>query len=728
MRTQMSEIRTEGQGNVPGQAVLVMPNRVDMATLPELEKALGGAAHVAWLVEASCRPAADIMQHLAQTRAAGILCALDQQGREAVCAQVKNWLSSGRHVVLLPGQPAQVPGALSDVPARLLSFADGSGLPALPVHIARLKHEGPELLTAAAAYDAAVIRFMPIVRASGALGVTVQSAWQEAAAEAYRRHPALEKASLAHALVDSLLRHPNARLIDGVDDSSMSFRELLVCAVMFSNEVKKYNGHKRLGIILPPGKLGVIANIACWISGIVPVNIDYNAEEKDFRRVTEAAGLTRFITEERFVSLRNNFKWPPHRDLIFIERVLREMGSARMKFNRTLLRFFSAARVTAHLHLPEPAPDEEATLLFTGGACGTPKAAPITHRMLLADTLQCLCRWQPKSGESLLSVLPFANSYGLTAGLLLPLLSGCDMVTYPATDTPKRLCTLLQHYSVKLAALPPVLIRALFKVAKPETFASLRLFFSVGEKLTADLRGRALNDFRLTLREAYGLAETSPFVSCELPAAGAEPGQLSLPASKPGTTGLPLPGIAVRITDPYRSDLVHAPNNAGLVWLKGASVLGGYLGDEQATMRRIHGSWFCTDDIGFVDADGLLTILGRKTRFSKIGGEMVPHETLEQVLLKVLKANPAVSKRQIAIVAVPDRTQGERLVLLSTLHKMVHPNDLIAIRYGIMNEGYPSLWCPERILPVANIPVLADGRLNYPLCHAGVCKALNITA
>lgn len=724
----MSEFRIEGQGNVPEQAMLVMPNRVDMAALPELEKPLGGAARVAWLVDNTCLPAADIMQHLAQTRAAGILCSLDQQGREAVAAQVKAQLAAGRHVVLLPGHPAQVNAALSDVSARLLTFADGSGLPALPVHIARLRREGAELLTAGTTYESAIIRFMPVVRASGALGVTIQSAWQEAAAEAYRHHPTLEKASLAHALVAALLRHPHARLIDGVDDSTMSFRELLVCAVMFSNEVKKHTAHKRLGIILPPGKLGVIANLACWLSGVVPVNIDYNAEEKDFRRVTETAGLTRFITEERFVSRQNRFKWPPHRDLIFIERELREMGSARMKFNRILLRFFSAARVTAHLHLPEPAPDEEATLLFTGGACGTPKAAPVTHRMLLANALQCLSRWQPQSGESLLSVLPYANGYGLTAGLLLPLLSGCDMVTYPATDTPKRLCTLMQHYSVKLAALPPVLIRSLFKVAKPETFASLRLFFSVGEKLTADLHARALNDFRLTLREAYGLAETSPFVSCNLPPVSTEPGQLSLPASKPGTAGLLLPGIAVRITDPYRSDLVHAPNSAGVIWLKGASVLNAYLSDEQATMRRIHGSWFCTDDIGFVDADGLLTVLGRKTRFSKIGGEMVPHETLEQVLLKVFKANPAVTKRQIAVVAVPDRTQGERLILLSTLHRSVHPNDLLTIRYGIMNEGYPSAWCPERILPVERIPVLPDGRLNYPLCFAGVCKALGVTA
>lgn len=723
----MSEIRTEGKGNVPEQVLPVMPNRLDRAALTELEKALGGASRVAWLVDETLRPEPAIMQYLAESRAAGILCCVERQGRDYVVNQVKQMLASGRHVVLLPGKPAQVPAALSDVNAHLLTLPDGSGLPALPVHFACYGKAETGLTLAASPYERGELRFMPIVRAGGSVGVTVQAAWQEAAADAIAHHPLTDRASLAHALLQTLLSHPHARLIDGVDDSSMSYRELLACAIMFSQEVKRHTAHKRMGVILPPGKLAVIANLACWLCGVVPVNIDYTATEADFRRVTEKTGLTRFITEARFVSLRNTFKFPPPRDLIYIENVLREMGSARMKFNRLALGFFSAARITEYLKLPAPAPEEEATLLFTGGACGTPKVVSLTHRMLLSETLQCATRWQPKPGESVFSVLPYANSYGLVAGLLLPLLCGCDIVTYPSTDTPKRHCTLLQHYGVKLAALPPEMLRALFHVAKPETFASLRLCLSVGDHLTADLQYRARNDFNLPLWECYGLAETCSFVTCSQPSVTAAPGQVSLPASKPGTVGVPLPGIAVRITDPNRSDLVHTPDKAGLLWLKGASVLSQYLGDEQATTRNIHGGWFCTGDIAMMDADGLLTLCGRKTRFSKIGGEMVPHEKLEQVLLKVLKANPAATQRQLAVVAVPDRTQGERLILLSTLHQRIYPNDLLSIRYGIMNEGYPSLWSPEQILPVKSIPVLPDGRLNYPLCFAGVCKALGIS-
>lgn len=720
----MSEIRTEGQGNVPGQVLPVMLNRVDAATLPELEKALGGASRVAWLVDQASRPEPAVMQYLNATNAAGFLSFVERDGREYVVKQVKQWLASGRYVVVLPGESSPVPAALSDMPARLLTLFDGSGLPALPVHLARYGSAETEL--AASPCERAELRFMPIVRASGSAGVSVQAAWQEAAADAMMHHPLPAQASLPHAIVQALLAYPNARLIDGIDDSTMCFRELLALAVMFSQEVKKHSAHKRLGIILPPGKLGVIANLACWLCGVVPVNIDYTLSEQAFRRVTECAGLTRFVTEARFVSRCNTFKWPSQRDLIYIEDVLREMGGARMKFNRLMLRLFSAGRVMAHLDLPAPAPEDEATLLFTGGACGAPKAVSLTHRMLLANALQCRVRWQTKPGESVFSVLPFAKGYGLVTGLLLPLLSGCDMVTYPTTDAPKRLCTLLLRYGVKLAVLPPEMLRSLFKVAQPETFASLRLCFSVGEPLTADLVFRARNDFKLLLLPAYGLAETGSAVASALPMPSAAPGQSAPPCSKPGTVGLPMPGIAVRITDPNRSDLVHAPNKAGLIWLKGASVVQQYPGDAPATMRRIHGGWFCTDDIGFMDADGLLTISGRRNRFSKIDGEMVPHERVEQVLLKVLKANPASPKRQLAVVAVPDRTQGERLILLSTLHQSVHPNDLITIRYGMMNEGYSPRWSPEVILPVASIPVLPDGRLNYPVCFAGVCKALGI--
>lgn len=723
--TRMSELRTEGQGNVPEHPIPVLPNRVDLDVLKELEAALGGTARVAWLVEDSLRPSADILQYLQQKRAVGILCSVDRQGREVITERVRAMLAQGRHVVLLPGLPAQVPGSLSDMPARLLTLLDGSNLPALPVY-AGLRQDETAPSAAAELNNARILRLMPQVRPSASLGVTVQSAWMEAAAETMAHHPLLQEASLAHALVRALLAHPNARLIDGVDDSSLTARDLLALAHMAAGAIRKHTSHKRLGIILPPGKLCTIANLACWMCGIVPVNIDYQAEAADFRRVTEAAGLTRFITEERFVSKQNTFSWPLRRDLIFLEQELRELGSGRLKLLQFLLRVCPEARILAHLNLPAPAPDDEATLLFTGGVTGTPKAAPLTHRMLLANTLQSMLRLRPAAQEAVLSVLPLSQGYGLTQGLLMPLLSGCDMVTYPSLDAPKRLCTLMRQYSVKLAVLPPALIRSLFRVADKTTFASLRLLVSVGERLSADVASRARNDFSFPLYEAYGLTEASSMVALNLPTPAAEPGHAAMPAGKPGTAGAPLPGVAVRITDPYRSDLVLPPDTPGLLWLKGANVLRSYLDDEEATMSRVHGGWFCTGDIARMDADGMLTIGGRKTRFSKIGGELVPHETLEQVLLKVLKANPADPKRKLAVVGVPDRTQGERLILLSTLHRTMHPNDIIAIRYGIMNEGYPSLWCPERIVPVNAIPVLPDGRLNYPLCYAGACKAAGV--
>lgn len=723
----MSDIRTEGQGNVPEHPMLVLPNRVDMTVLTELEKALGGPGRVAWMVEESLLPSSDIMQHLRQTRAAGLLCSADRQGREVVAERVRAMLAQGRHVVLLTGHPAQSTAAVADVPARLLSLFDGTGLPALPVYVGMLRKDGPALTVSAAPYDTLVMRLLPVVRASASLGATVLTAWLEAAADTMSHHPQLEKASLPHALVQALLAHPNARLIDGVDDSSVTFRELLAVSVMLMGVLRRHSSHKRIGIILPPGKFCTVANIACWLCGCVPVNIDYMAEADDFRRCAEAAGLTRFITEERFVAKQSTFAWPPPRDLIFIDRELRELGPGRIRFNAFLLRVAPAARVAAHLDLPVPAPEDEAALFFTGGVTGKPKAAPLTHRMLLANALQTLQCLQTEAGEAVLSVLPLCRPQGVVQGLLLPLLAGCDIVTYPSARAPKRLCALLRRYSVKLAMLPPALIRSLFKVAEKGSFASLRHFLSVGEKLPVDLAVQAANEFNLALYETYSLTEAAPLAAMNLPTPSVPAGQAVLPANKPGCVGLPLPGVAVRITDPYRSDLVLPPDKPGLLWLKGPSLLHAYLDDEAATMSRVHGGWFCTGDIARIGADGLLCIAGRKTRYSKIGGEMVPHETLEQVLLKVLKADPTLPVRQLAVVGVPDRAQGERLILLSTLHHIMHPNDLIAIRYGIMNEGYPSLWCPERIVPVKSIPVLPDGRLNYPVCFAGACRAAGVS-
>lgn len=714
----MSEMRTEGQGNVPQQPVLVIPNRLDFNTMQELERILGGASRVAWLVESSLRPTAEVMNHLAKTRAAGILCSLDTQSREIIAEQVHDRLAQGRHVVLLPGPTLQLPASVSGVPGRLLSLFDDTTLPALPVYIGGQNNTLANALAAPEGAEVTEIRIMPVQRAGAGLGTRVFAAWLEAAADSFAKHPQLQQNTLPALLLRSLSAHPNARLTDGVDDSALTYRELLALAIMFMKVLRRHTHHRRIGVLLPPGKSCAIANVACLLCGIVPVNFNYRLGHKEFSAQVAAAGVTRFITEERFVHKEHRFTWPRSRDLIFVDRELTELGANRLRMWCHLLRLCSRARIAKMAQPAAPAPDDEALLLFTAGAGGAAEAVSLTHRMLLANVLQLQSRLAVEADDCVLSALPAFHAHGYVLGLLLPLLYGQNIVTYPTPDAGKRLCTLMRRYAIRLFCTTPKHLRKILEPAEEGTFSSVRLCLTAGEKLPADLAKDARLRYNLTVCDTYALTETTGAVSVNLPTPAAAE-VTALPGGSPGSVGAVLCGTAIRITDPYRSEQALPPSTPGLLWVRGSAVMREYPNNGQLSAERRHGAWFCTGDIARMDADGMLTIGGRKNRFSRINGEMVPHDMLEHVLGKVLKLDAAAMQRHaVCIVSLPDRSAGERLYLLSSVHRTTHPHDLLTMRYGIMNEGYPAAWTPEQILPVTKIPLLPDGRLDSPACYA----------
>ena len=172
----------------------------------------------------------------------------------------------------------------------------------------------------------------------------------------------------------------------------------------------------------------------------------------------------------------------------------------------------------------------------------------------------------------------------------------------------------------------------------------------------------------------------------------------------------------MRLTNPATEKGIPL-DQQGLIWLKGANVFNGYLNNPKKSAEVLKDGWFLTGDVGRMDEDGFLYIEGRISRFSKIGGEMVPHETLEAEVTKALGLDQE-SERKIAIVGVPDAQKGEVIVLLSTVAGLALDQECIDLRYKLMDAGIPSLWCPKRIVPVADIPILASGKLDIKECVA----------
>lgn len=726
----MSEIRIEGADSIPAQPMLIVPNRVDLPTMLELEKALGGKGRVAWMVESSLMPGEAVMNHLRQSQSAGFVCALNQQGRELILTKARHQLEAGRHVVLLPGRPLQAPASLTDIPANLLSLFDGSPLHAMPVYVGMYNNYFDAAITTREPYDRLHLTFCPPLRAGHQLGSRIQAVWMSAQTAQLQQHPMLEHPCLPQLLVEALLRNPQGRLLDGVDDSTLLYRDILSAAVMTTGVLEKHTGNTRMGIILPPGKLGTIANLACLLAGITAVNINYTATPEQFAHMVKQTGLTRFITDTRFTNMQRKFSWPPSRDLIYLDKELAEKGPWKLKAWNTLAKLRTPQQLMQHASIATPGAEDEAAIIFTGGTEDKPMGVPVTHRMLLAAAMSLRSRLQLSPGHDiLLSVLPAYTATGLISGFLLPLLGGFDMVTYPTPTAGKRLCTLVRQHAVVLAANTPAGIRAMLKAAtEPNTFTQLQYCLSAGAKLPASLAEAAQQRFGLQLLECYSAAEVLPFAAAAMPAPmdGSDTMHPTLPTARKGCIGAPLPGVAVRITGLYTPEPSPTPSSPGLVWLKGPAVTRRYLEVSNEDTPRMHGNWFCTGDVGYMSPDGLLTILGRKVRFTQMGDQMIPHVQLEELLYKIFNVTAEDNERKLAVVSVPSRTGGEELVMLSTLHKEVAPADYLTLRYGVTNMHLPSSWAPRHIIPVKYIPTLPNGKLDYQTCFLGACRVLKI--
>jgi acyl-[acyl-carrier-protein]-phospholipid O-acyltransferase/long-chain-fatty-acid--[acyl-carrier-protein] ligase len=571
------------------------------------------------------------------------------------------------------------------------------------------------------------LRILPELSTGPEAAVRLTSAWMEASAEAFAALPQLN-CSLTKALINAMLDHPEARIIDGIDDSTESFMRILAVSIALAGRLKKITSDRRLGVILPPGKGATIANLACLIAGKVPVNFNYSNSVDAFNSAVRQSGVVRYITADTFMRKVHTFPWPPVRDLIFLDREIDEVKPAAKKWflaAKFLPRptFFRALNWK---HLDEFSGDDEAILLFTSGSSSEPKGVALSHRNILGNIAQCASRIDLTPDSRLLSSLPVFHGFGITIGLFFPLLGGYDYVTYPSPVDTKRLGELIQQYNTQLVVTTPTFLRGYLKHCKPDTFQNVRYLIVGAEKLPPDLAKAFYDKFHVEPCEGYGMSEASPVCSVNfLDPVPEFPCERFVHGLKRGTVGACLPGLAVRITMP--DDNKPLPlSYKGMIWLKGVNIFHGYIGRDELNREIFDDGWFRTGDIGSCDAQGFLRIEGRLSRFSKIAGEMVSHEAVELALMSAFHLDPASDERHLAVVSIPDEQRGEAIEMLQTWQVPSLQQELLSLRYELMNQRNPATWCPKVVVPVDKIPILPTGKLDLSRCRSIVYQAMGL--
>jgi acyl-[acyl-carrier-protein]-phospholipid O-acyltransferase/long-chain-fatty-acid--[acyl-carrier-protein] ligase len=344
-------------------------------------------------------------------------------------------------------------------------------------------------------------------------------------------------------------------------------------------------------------------------------------------------------------------------------------------------------------------------VIFTSGSTGDPKGVVLSHGNVLSNIHQVASHVALRDDEVVLGILPFFHSFGFTITLWTVLCLG-KMTVYHFNPLDARIVgNLCQEHKATILIATPTFMRNYLHRCEREQFASVRLLLLGAEKLKPELARDIHDKFGIEPLEGYGCTELSPIVAVNVPETKATADGRTVPGNRPGTVGMPVPGTMVRTVAPDTGS-IQPRGTEGIIQVKGPQVMQGYLNRPEATAKVLREGWYETGDLGHLDADGFLTITDRLSRFSKIGGEMVPHMKVESAVIAAAGAD----ELKVAVTAVPDPKRGERLVVLYT--DLGASVDEI---YRRLNAGtLPKLWlpAPEDFQQVESIPVLGTGKVD----------------
>ena len=458
-----------------------------------------------------------------------------------------------------------------------------------------------------------------------------------------------------------------------------------------------------VGVLLPPSAAAVVVNAALTVDRRVAVNLNYTVTSPVLNSCIRQAGIKHVLTSRRVTDkLDLKIDATP----VFLEDLVKGITAVDKLLGALGAYLLPAFVLERLLGLRSVKPDDVMTVIFTSGSTGDPKGVLLSHRNVLfnAEAVGQVIRTRPD--DVLIGVLPFFHSFGYSVLLWTVLGTGDFKGAYHFTPLDARaVAKLTERHRGTILLCTATFLRGYLRRCTPEEFRSLDAVVLGAEKMPADLAAAFEERFGVRPVEAYGLTELSPLVSLNVPPSRSAAAGVTL---KEGTVGRPAPGVSVRVVDPTTFEQLPV-GSQGMLLVTGPNLMQGYLNQPAKTAEVVRDGWYVTGDLGTVDGDGFVTITGRLSRFSKVGGEMVPHLRVEEEILRVA-GDADAEKQAVVVTGVPDPKRGERLVVLYTA--LALPPAEITNR--LAEAGLPNLWLPspDSFVQVPEIPILGTGKLD----------------
>ena len=474
---------------------------------------------------------------------------------------------------------------------------------------------------------------------------------------------------------------------------SLSYDRLIIGCAVLSRRIEGLTQKPHVGCLLPNSVTGVVTTFGCNFAHKTAVILNYTFPLPTLLRCCERAQIDVLLTSRQFLEKCGLEDLPHHlQDLgihtVFLEDVAKKIGR--------LAKLRGAIRVKLKLLNAERSkPDDAAVILFTSGSEADPKAVVLTHRNLLSNCGQILEAFPIGKHEIMFSALPHFHAFGLTAGVLLPLLNGMQTIVGLSPLRHKENLQLIRKHRATVLLSTDTFLAQMFKVATPEDLSSLQFVVAGAERLKP--RTRELYEaLGITMLEGYGATEAGPVIAVNVPG-----------ATRSGTVGRILPQIEYRI-EPH-----EGIEEGGVLHVRGPNMMKSYLHDLMQNQSSLTEGWYDTGDIVTVDSDGFLVIKGRQKRFTKIGGEMISLGYIED---EVARISPDFHH---AAIAFESDAQAKTLIRIYT-------NDpgltLEAIRAHYAEARIPNTYLPRELIHMAELPVLRTGKVDYQTLQKALLK------
>ena len=512
----------------------------------------------------------------------------------------------------------------------------------------------------------------------------------------YRKH---SDNTLAHALVRSARRNWSRPAIADSTNKQLKYGETLTAALLVRNWLdREHAAEPYIGLLLPSSVGAAIANMGVTLAGRAAVNLNFTAGEASCRAGVEQCGIKTVLTSRAFIQKAGVFTWS---EMVYLEDLLPGFSKVQKLSAFLGARFTNANRLAGRVRS-----DDLATVLFSSGSTGVPKGVELTHWNILTNIEMAGSLFPREGDHCMLGVLPFFHSFGYTFALWFPIVQGFRGAFHPNPTDAKAVGELAKKHRATYFLSTPTFCSQYIRKCSPDQFATLKYIVVGAEKLRDTTAKEFKDKFGADLLAGYGATELGPCGSGNTPNLPTNGPQTGMRA---GSVGRPLPNVSMRVVDAETFEPL-GPNEQGMLLVKSPSLMRGYHGNPNKTAEVLRDGYYITGDLAVIDEDGFVYIKDRLARFSKIGGEMVPHLKIEEA------ASAAIPEGTCFVTGIPDERRGERLVMLHTSPN-VTPADIFN---HLQNAELPPLWIPKRdqIFFVDTIPLLGTGKTDLGKARA----------